>query len=108
MRSRLAQVAAALPVDDGWLALVATELVINALAVSPKGAVVELVVFTVDDGSIEVVVTDRGPGPPPLPACTPPLGSPRGRGLFLVEQLSDAFTFERQGDHTLARCRRSS
>jgi anti-sigma regulatory factor (Ser/Thr protein kinase) len=108
MRRALVEAAVTLSADDDWLAMVATELATNALAVSPDGAAVEVSVSILDDGSVEVMVADLGPGPPSLPASAPPVHGARGRGLFLVQELSDAFSFERQGDRTVARCRRAS
>jgi anti-sigma regulatory factor (Ser/Thr protein kinase) len=105
LRRTLASVAAEIGVDEFWLTLAATELATNALAASPSGGTVEVSVGVVADGRVELTVTDEGPGPPELPASLPPPSSVRGRGLYLVQELSESFWFEQAAGRTIARCR---
>lgn len=74
--------------------LVLNELVTNALVHSPGGGLCRL---TVDRGSVEVLVTDHGAGPPRravrAAADVPDAPSwerPGGRGLQIVAAMSDA------------------
>lgn len=89
-----------------WLTLAATELVCNALAAAPPGGRVELSLHRTDDGGLELRVADDGPGPPPLPAAPPDVDRVRGRGLFIVQELSDGFWFERVDGCTTAHARK--
>jgi anti-sigma regulatory factor (Ser/Thr protein kinase) len=76
------------------LRLAVTELVANAIE-HGGGGVPEGVVevgICVGEHSVRVDVRDAGARfTPPLPPSAPPLGSPRGRGLMLVDRLSDRF-----------------
>jgi anti-sigma regulatory factor (Ser/Thr protein kinase) len=75
------------------LRIAVTELVANAVEHGGNGAddVVE-VAIRLDERSARVDVTDAGRRfTPPLPVPAPPLDSPRGRGLMLVERLTDRF-----------------
>jgi anti-sigma regulatory factor (Ser/Thr protein kinase) len=89
------------------LTLVLTELVANAIAVSPPGAEVGIV-LSVRDGRIEVEVSDRGPGFGDRSLDVgalelPPVDQPRGRGLYLVRQLCSSLSVAREGGATVVR-----
>lgn len=89
-----------------WLTLTATELVCNALAAAPPDGRVELTLHRLDGGGLELQVADDGPGPPPLPASPPSVDQVRGRGLFIVQELSDGLWFERVDGCTIAHARK--
>lgn len=91
-------------VPEWPLTLIATELVANAMAVTPPTGSIEI---DLRDGArgIEITVIDPGPGfeePLALGALSqPPPASPRGRGLFLVQQLASELRVERHGGRTV-------
>ena len=81
-------------------ALVITELLSNAIrhAAPLPGALVR-VTWTVDHGAVRVAVSDAGDGP--LPHVTEPApGAPGGRGLGIVETLSDHWGVQRDNGET--------
>jgi anti-sigma regulatory factor (Ser/Thr protein kinase) len=84
----------------GDAALVITELLSNAIrhAAPLPGALVR-VTWTVDHGAVRVAVSDAGDGP--LPHVTEPApGAPGGRGLGIVETLSDHWGVQRDNGET--------
>lgn len=97
--------------DPFPLDLVAVELVTNAIKQSPVDQTVSLVVDRAGSGhEVEVRVEDRGPGfrfdPEASPwSKAPPASQERGRGLFLVDQLSHELRVERDGDRTIVTAR---
>jgi anti-sigma regulatory factor (Ser/Thr protein kinase) len=93
------------------LALVATELVANAIDASRSDRPVE-VELRADDTHVELVVVDAGAGfvadtAPPVHDRPPPASQHRGRGLFVVGALVDEFHLARRGDRTVATARLS-
>lgn len=84
------------------LQLIATELVTNAINVSPPDTAV-LVTLDHPPGRVEVTVADRGPGPSGgrVSFEAPSPGSYRGRGLPIVSALSDELTVERVDEVTV-------
>jgi Anti-sigma regulatory factor (Ser/Thr protein kinase) len=90
-------VAESLPYDGrsqlaGDLGLLTSELVTNAVRYGPQPAddhVVELVLWPAD-GHYWVAVSDAGTGTPSVASPGPEVGN--GRGLMLVESVSDAWT----------------
>lgn len=71
--------------------LLVTELVGNSIRHAGLGAADEIAVeVAVHAGRLRVVVTDRGPGFDAPTLVEPPSGT-SGRGLFLVEALSDVW-----------------
>jgi anti-sigma regulatory factor (Ser/Thr protein kinase) len=106
LRRTLSAFAGAVDADELWLVLAATELTMNALAVSPEGVAVGVSVRVLEGGLVELTVVDEGPGPPSLPVSAPPPSAVGGRGLLLVQELSQSFWFERLGGRTIARCRK--
>ena len=83
------------------LCLIATELLANAIAVSPAGADIE-VSLDLRDQDVILAVSDVGPSGftgPDIGAAPP--GSPRGRGLHIVNSLSNRLTVERVGGRTV-------
>jgi anti-sigma regulatory factor (Ser/Thr protein kinase) len=89
------------------LQLIATELVSNAIGVSPPETSV-LVTLDHLPGRVEVSVADHGPGLL-FEAETLDLPSPaaqRGRGLPIVAALVDELALERRGDRTVVTARK--
>lgn len=91
---------------DWPISLIATELVANAIAVTPAGGTIEITV-TCEPGYVEVTVADPGPGFGPgtypwLPTEVPmpPPSSLRGRGLSMVRQLSAQLKVDRIAGRT--------
>jgi anti-sigma regulatory factor (Ser/Thr protein kinase) len=78
---------------------IATELLTNAFAVTPPGARVELELRRTGD-TVEVSVTDQGPGIDLDEVPTPTISEPRGRGLMIVRGLADQLLVRRVGDRT--------
>jgi anti-sigma regulatory factor (Ser/Thr protein kinase) len=91
-------------IADWPLTLIATELIANAIAVTPATASVELCVIDAHD-AVEVRVADPGPGfgdTIDLDALAlPPPETPGGRGLYLVQQLSSGLRTQRLGGRTV-------
>ena len=84
----------------GDAALIITELLSNAIrhAAPLPGALVR-VTWTVDHDAVRVAVSDAGDGP--LPHVTEPApGAPGGRGLGIVETLSDHWGVLRDNGET--------
>lgn len=81
-------------------ALVITELLSNAIrhAAPLPGALVR-VTWTVDRDAVRVAVSDAGDGPLPHVAEPAP-GAPGGRGLGIVETLSDHWGVQRDNGET--------
>ena len=94
-------------VSEWPLTLVLTELAANAIAVSPPGATVRIV-LSLRNGQVEVEVSDRGAGfgnrSVDLDSLDlPPVDQPRGRGLYLVRQLCSTVSVAREGGVTVVR-----
>lgn len=89
-------------VNAEWesLPLIATELVSNALAVSPPDEPVH-VTLQASGGDVTVSVLDAGSGLKSSSFAPPPVTSPRGRGLSIVDRLADHLSIERVDGHTL-------
>ena len=92
-------------------ALIVSELTSNAIQASP-GLVYNLEVVRVDDtAAISVRNRPSGRFPPPREQWRPPKEvslrelSPRGRGLSIVESLSDELTIEHAGDEIIITAR---
>ena len=92
-------------------ALIVSELTSNAIQASP-GLVYNLEVVRVDDtAAISVRNRPAGQFPPPREHWRPPKElslrelSPRGRGLSIVESLSDELTIEHEGDEIIITAR---
>jgi anti-sigma regulatory factor (Ser/Thr protein kinase) len=80
--------------------LVATELLTNAFAVTPPGGRVEMELRRTP-GTIELSVTDRGPGfDPDVVGRASPDGL-QGRGLLIVRDLADQVLVRRVADATV-------
>lgn len=87
------------------VALVATELVANAIAQASGTVTVEAVV---DAGSAEVVVTNPPSGAelgPPDTWRVSDVGQDRGRGLAIIRALTPEITVRSDGSGTVVRCR---
>ena len=83
--------------------LVVSELATNAIQASP-GVAYGLRVSLIGDGSVVLAVTSsaRGDMPPPRDAWGPVHArAPRGRGLVIVNELTDGVDVERPSDDTL-------
>jgi anti-sigma regulatory factor (Ser/Thr protein kinase) len=83
------------------LCLIATELLANAVTASPPGAVIELDVDLADQ-EVTLAVSDAGPGEfvgADVYAVGP--DSMRGRGLHIVNTLSNRLTIERIDGRTV-------
>lgn len=84
----------------GDAALVMSELLSNAiLHASPLPGHRLQVTWEVDAGSVEIAVSDGG-GPTRPRAARPSLSSPGGRGLGIVEYLSDQWGVQADGPGT--------
>ncbi len=63
-----------------------------------------------DETAIEIDVKDEGEGFDPEDIADPlaeeNLLSPRGRGVFILEQLADSLEFKENGTRAIARCHR--
>ena len=83
--------------------LVVSELATNAIQASPGVAYALRVEFT-DDGSVVLAVTSyaQNDAPPPREAWGPASArAPRGRGLLIVDGLTDGVAVERPSDDTI-------
>jgi anti-sigma regulatory factor (Ser/Thr protein kinase) len=83
--------------------LVVSELATNAIQASP-GVAYGLRVALTDDGSVVMAVTSSAKqgAPPPREAWGPAhTTAPRGRGLLIVDELTDAVAVERATDDTI-------
>ncbi len=83
--------------------LVVSELATNAIQASP-GVAYGLRVELTGDGGIVVVLTSSTPGdgPPPRESWGPAYATAtRGRGLLIVDGLSDGVVIERPTDNTI-------
>ncbi len=89
---------------DEWL-LIATELVTNAIEAAPEASVIH-VDLDVGDEWIELRVVDMGVGFELHPASSVPATNHRGRGLMMVNALSDDFRVSIEGGLTVATVRR--
>jgi anti-sigma regulatory factor (Ser/Thr protein kinase) len=93
-------------------ALVVSELTSNAVQAAP-GRTYNLQVTRLDDGSAAISVRNRpiGSRPParelwrPAPATPPRKLLPRGRGLAIVDSLSEDVTVEHLGDDVVVTAR---
>lgn len=91
------------------LTLIVTELVANAIDVTPPGESIEVTVRRLP-GGIDVEVVDAGPGlGPDAPdadnRALPPATQCRGRGLYLVGQFCRDLEVTRRDDRTVVRAR---
>lgn len=79
--------------DDGVAALLVTELISNSLAHSDSGKPGGTIAIsvTVTPGGLLVEVTDDGAGGGPVLREPADVEAERGRGLRLVDELSDAW-----------------
>lgn len=89
------------------LTLVAVELTANAIAAATPDGHIELVVRSIGT-EVEVRVVDDGPGfDGPMAdgpgASLPPVSNERGRGLYLVRQLSRELHVGRSNGRTIVR-----
>jgi anti-sigma regulatory factor (Ser/Thr protein kinase) len=83
------------------LLLIATELLANAMAVCPADAQVELVA-ELHGEEVSLAVTDCGASAfEPGELLPPTVHSVRGRGLHIVQSLSNRLTIERVEDRTV-------
>ena len=87
------------------LPLIATELVSNALDVTPMDETVE-VQLEASGPDLLVSVRDAGSGLKSRNFAPPPASSVRGRGLAIVDVLADRLTIDRQDGHTLVTARK--
>jgi anti-sigma regulatory factor (Ser/Thr protein kinase) len=99
VRDALRELAAARSQSEWPMTLVVTELVANAMAASPPDEVIDLRV-SCDDNGFDVRVVDRGPGLSTRAlaehlATPPAAGARRGRGLYLVGQITGQLTVDR-------------
>lgn len=100
--------ARAVKADCDALPLIATELVTNAIAVSPDRQPV-VMWLDHDDGEAQLSVVDSGPGIDPRPLEPPPPTSVRGRGLAIVNSLADRMEVHRaDGCTVVTACTRVS
>lgn len=76
--------------------LVVSELVTNAVRHAASGWV--LAIERRSDGTLQVRVTDTGPGEPRIPSAIATREATSGRGLALVAELSDAWGWHRSSD----------
>jgi serine/threonine-protein kinase RsbW len=101
LRADLARLPAGVPTlvrEDAEL--VAAELLANAIRHARALPGNELLTrWRVDEGGIEIAVTDGGAPTAPVPADPSPT-EPGGRGLAIVESLSSRWGFENHGDGT--------
>lgn len=92
-------------IDDdalGAVVLVLTELVTNA--VEHAGTPADVALWRTPD-AVVLRVVDRGPGHhDPFPELRPPGGSPRGRGLWIVGQLSERVRVDADDAGTVVTC----
>lgn len=79
--------------DAGLLRLLTNELVTNSIIHARNSPRVH-VALTISDDRVRVEVIDREDGEPPTPE-PPSLTRTSGRGLFLVDELSDAWGVDR-------------
>lgn len=86
--------AQAVHADEQSMSLIATELVTNAIAASPSSASV-VVWLDHEPGEAHLSVVDAGAGLEPGPFEVPPATSVRGRGLAIVDHLSDRLEVHR-------------
>lgn len=91
------------------LTLIVTELVANAIDVTPPDESIELTVCALPEG-IDIEVVDAGPGfgpdaPDVRTRSLPPVTQCRGRGLYLVRQFCRDLEVERRDDRTVVRAR---
>jgi anti-sigma regulatory factor (Ser/Thr protein kinase) len=98
-------------VNADELGLVVTELVANAIVASGTDSPVEVSIVE-RDGTVEVIVSDCGPGlgpgsyPRPIRDLpVPDVHQPRGRGLFLVSRLVDSLTADCRDGRTIMTAR---
>lgn len=84
---------------DDRVQLISTELLTNAFAVTPRGARVELELRRAP-GTVEVTVSDRGPGLDLDSVGQVTSTQPRGRGLLIVRELADQVLLRREAGAT--------
>ncbi len=89
---------------DEWL-LIATELVTNAIEAAPDASVIHID-LEVGDEWVELQVVDMGAGFELDPASSVPAANHRGRGLMMVNALSDDFSVSIEDGLTVATVRR--
>lgn len=92
------------PAHD-WL-LIATELVTNAISAAPAATAIDVEV-EVDPRHIHLRVVDEGDGFDLHPPTSVPTSDERGRGLMMVQALSDHFTVETDNGRTIATASRA-
>ena len=88
-------------VASGPLTLIATELLANAMAVCPPDVDIELV-LDLEGEEVTLSVTDCGPTAfDPGEILRPDVDSVRGRGLHIVQTLSNRLTIDRVEGRTV-------
>jgi anti-sigma regulatory factor (Ser/Thr protein kinase) len=87
-------------VEADSIQLIATELLTNAFAVTPPGGRVEMELRR-SPGTVELSVTDRGPGFDPDDVAGAEPNEVRGRGLLIVRDLADHVLVRREDASTV-------